>query len=129
MSEPDWRQLKRVLLQGGVQFRYVHRAVIELQDHYLELEAEALGAGYSAVEAATDASARLGDATVLATEILQHNELKAYWPAVNAGVAAVCDARQSIELNHSVVRWGQAAIAAALFTTSFLLVLKLLLLG
>ena len=74
----EFRHLQRLLLTGGVSSAVVARTMAELYDHYEDLEAEALESGCSQAEASTEALQRLGEARVLAEEILRHPEFKSW---------------------------------------------------
>ncbi len=87
MDRAQLKSLKRTLIRGGVATAYVSRTLAELHDHYDDLEAEALEAGYSEADASEEATQRLGEGRVIAGEILNRQELKSWafrWPWVPA---------------------------------------------
>ena len=45
MHSSQWNSLRSSLIQGGVPLWRAQRAIAELREHYLDLEAEALDAG------------------------------------------------------------------------------------
>ena len=50
MHKPEFDDLTRRLLAAGVAPRFVARTVEELSDHFQDIEADALAAGYAADE-------------------------------------------------------------------------------
>jgi hypothetical protein len=130
MHNSQWTLLRQSLIQGGVPFWRVGRTIAEFQDHYFDLEAEALRAGLSPDEAATDAAARLGDMSRLADEYLGHAELTTWWgksPALQlcaAGGTALWREQAGL-----AARWCFAAMTAALLTSTLLLVLHITIVG
>jgi protein TonB len=82
---PKRQELLRRLSDAGITPRCLLRLDAELQDHYVDLQREALAAEKSAVEASAEARLRLGDDDAIATEFLAHTELKLWiyrWPIV-----------------------------------------------
>jgi hypothetical protein len=130
MRNPQWKLLRQSLIQGGVPVWRVGRTIAEFQDHYFELEDEALRAGLNPDAAAADATARLGDISRLADEYLGHAELTTWWaksPALQlcaAGGAALWQEQSGL-----AARWCFAAMTAAVFTATLLLVLHVTIVG
>jgi hypothetical protein len=88
MPRPHFEDLELTLMHGGVAPYYVQRTMLELHEHYEDLESAALARGMSSEEAAREAHAMLGSEQTIASVILAHPELKAWscrWPR-----AAVC---------------------------------------
>lgn len=80
---PRRRELLRRLSDAGITPRCLLRLDAELQDHYVDLEREALAAEKSVAEASEEAWLRLGDDDAIAAEFLTHTELKLWiyrWP-------------------------------------------------
>ena len=80
---PRRQELLRRLSDAGITPRCLLRLDAELQDHYVDLEREALAAERSAAEASEEAQLRLGDDDAIAAEFLAHTELKLWiyrWP-------------------------------------------------
>jgi hypothetical protein len=130
MRDSQWQLLKHSLIQGGVPIWRVGRTIAELQDHYYELEEEALRAGLSQDEAAADAASRLGDMSQLANDYLDHADLTTWWgksQAVQLCAAGASDMWQ--EHSASAARWCFAVMTAALITTTMLLVLHVTIVG
>jgi hypothetical protein len=90
MATPNMRDgrlesLRLELLRGGVSPLYVDRTIVELGDHYADLESAALAAGQTPAEAARSAAAALGDQGELVAAILARTELLSFstrWPRV-----------------------------------------------
>jgi hypothetical protein len=130
MHNSQWAGLRRLLVQGGVPFWRIGRTMAEFQDHYTELNAEALRAGLDPQEASVDAADRLGDLSLLADEYVRHAELTTWWGRVP--VVQLCIAEGlCVWEQHSAVtmRWSLATMAAAVVTASMLLVLRLSIFG
>jgi hypothetical protein len=83
---PDPRQfeaLRLELLRGGTAPAYVERTVLELSEHYADLESDARAAGLDPIEAELRALEQLGDPRVIAAAVLARPELLAWdkrWP-------------------------------------------------
>jgi hypothetical protein len=78
MPDDRFEQLRFELTRGGVAQVYVERTLLELNEHYADLESAALAAGASADEAARSARAALGDETAIAAAVLSRRELKCF---------------------------------------------------
>lgn len=72
---PDFFDLSRNLLKGGIAPKYVKRTIIELQDHYTDLREAALNEGLSELEAESQARSSLGKEEDLLAEVLSKGEL------------------------------------------------------
>ncbi len=132
MSKPRFERLKRALLDGGVAGRYVQRTVLELQDHYTDIENEALAAGLSAHDAARQARAALGSEKSIAAVVIAHTELRDWthrWPraaryartAVLLIVLPVVPVLYCAYRGPSIARWSISASLALLLTGGLLL--------
>ena len=75
MREQRFESLRLELLQRGVSPVYVERTILELTEHYSDLELAALESGLGAEEAARTARATLGDERAIAAAVLAHPEL------------------------------------------------------
>ena len=75
MREGQFESLRLELLRRGVTPAYVERTVLELEEHYSDLENAALASGVGAGEAARLALATLGDERAIAAAVLAHPEL------------------------------------------------------
>jgi hypothetical protein len=90
MATPNMRDarlesLRLELLRGGVNPLYVDRTIVELGEHYADLESAALAAGQTPADAARSAAAALGNPSELAAAILARSELLSFstrWPRV-----------------------------------------------
>lgn len=83
MRDARFESLRLELLQSGVAPVYVERTILELREHYDDLEAAALATGLSAEEAARNADATLGNERLIASAILARTELLTFstrWP-------------------------------------------------
>ena len=130
----EFRHLQRLLLNGGVSSAAVTRTVAELYDHYEDLEAESIESGCSQEVATADALARLGDAKVLADEILRYPEFKSWafrwvWvPAVLRNFLIVTSLASMpvlvvVSRGPLIVRWCVSTGLAMLVTAGLLLLL------
>ena len=75
MREGQFESLRLELLRSGVNPVYVERTLLELEEHYVDLESAALASGLGANEAARVALASLGNERAIAAAILVHPEL------------------------------------------------------
>jgi len=132
MSKPRFERLKLALLEGGVASRYVQRTILELQDHYTDIENEAIAAGLSARDAAAQARAALGSNKSIASAVIAHTELRDWthrWPraaryaraAVLLVVLPVAPLLYCACRGPSIARWSISASLALLVTGSLLL--------
>lgn len=74
-ADSEINVLLEQLLALGVSPKYVSRLASELEDHYQDLEAEALRFGVPPEEASTDAKRRLGAFSAIASEFVKRPEL------------------------------------------------------
>src|SRR5262245_66268641 len=85
MPSREFDGLRLELLRGGVSPVYVERTILELGEHYEDLERDALGAGLSGDEAAQCARKLLGSEQAIAAAVLGRPELLSWsrrWPTV-----------------------------------------------
>jgi hypothetical protein len=85
MRDPQLESLRLELLRGGVSPLYVDRTIVELSEHYADLEGAALAAGQTPSEAARSAAAALGHESELVAAVLARHELLSFrtrWPRV-----------------------------------------------
>jgi len=75
MPDGQFESLRLELLRGGVAPAYVERTVLELGEHYADLENAALASGSSAEEASRVALAALGNPRAITAAILARPEL------------------------------------------------------
>src|SRR5262245_22433087 len=75
MREGQFESLRLELLRSGVTPVYVERTILELEEHYSDLESAALASGVDADEAARLALSTLGNERAIAAAILAHPEL------------------------------------------------------
>jgi hypothetical protein len=129
-SSEQFAALRRELLRCGVSPLYVERTILELNEHYEDLQNDALASGMSGEDAARTALARLGSEEVIAAAVMARPELLSWsrrWPTVALCVrsAATIGAMPAIPVlycvrNEEFTRWG-AAIASALVLVALLL--------
>ena len=129
MRDARFESLRLELLQSGVAPVYVERTILELREHYDDLEAAALAAGLSAEEAACDAHVTLGNERLIASAILARTELLAFstrWPrlahylqsAATIGALPGLPLLYCIEHRPELARWGVAlGVATTLMGT------------
>jgi hypothetical protein len=126
MPDTQFEALKLELLKGGVAPVYVARTILELEEHYADLERDALDLGLSANDAARAARTAIGDERALASAILARPELlewRSRWPRVAVwvrsaaaiGVLPGMPLMFCIEHRPEIARWGAAlGVAAAI---------------
>lgn len=135
MPEPAFAELEQRLLQGGIARRYVERTLLELREHYTDVEQDALASGVSRAEAAERARAALGDEHILADAVLAHPELRDWrrdWPRTAAcidsitliAVLPVAPVAYCAYRGTSIARWSVSASLATLMTAALLLALR-----
>jgi hypothetical protein len=112
MPDPRFEALRLRLARGGVAPAYVERTIVELTEHYLDLESAALAAGETAQAAADLARAALGDERAIAAAILSRPELLA-WSARHPRFAYCCELPGRplmfcIAHRPEIARWGVA---------------------
>jgi len=128
-GRPDFDALRMLLLQRGVSPFYARRTVNELEDHYEDLECDALAAGLAPSDAAEVARVQLGCAEAIAAAVLAHRELLDFdhrWPRVAgclksaAAVGALPGVPVAfcIDHNREIARWGSAVGSASVLMTS-----------
>lgn len=121
--------LRSELLRGGVSSRYVARTLLEIEEHFEDLEAAGLSAGLSAEEAARQASEALGDQRAIAAAVIAREELRDWqvrWPrvalclrqAATVGALPGLPLIFCIEHRPELARWSAAfGVASALVGT------------
>jgi hypothetical protein len=85
MRDERLESFRLELLRGGVNPVYVDRTIVELGEHYADLESAALAAGQTPADAARSAAAALGHESELVAAILTRHELLSFssrWPRV-----------------------------------------------
>ena len=70
MPEGQFESLRLELLRSGVTPVYIERTILELEEHYSDLENAALASGVDAHEAARVALATLGNERAIAAAVL-----------------------------------------------------------
>ncbi len=136
MPDERFESLRLELLRSGVAPLYVERTVLELGEHYADLEGAALAAGYGAEEAARAARAALGNEREIAAAILARPELLTFstrWPRVahclhSAATLPGLPLLYCIEHRPDLARWGVALGVATTLMGSILTVLNWLIL-
>jgi hypothetical protein len=131
MPSPTFANLQLALERAGVSPFYVQRTLLELGEHFEDLESDALAAGLSRNEAEALARAMLGNEQTIASVILAHPELRTWshrWPRaalclrVAVVVATLPEAPVTFCIDRSpvIARWGSAAGLAMLLVGSLL---------
>ena len=124
MRDAQFESLRLELLRSGVTPVYVERTIVELAEHYCDLESAALAAGLSADEAARIAHDTLGNERAIAAAILTHPELLTFstrhprvaqclQSAVAIGTLPGVPLLFCIEHRPELARWGAAVGLAA----------------
>jgi hypothetical protein len=140
MPRPRFAALEQALIRGGVAPFYVQRTLLELREHYEDLESDALAAGLPSEEAERLARAQLGNEQTIASVILAHPQLRAWnlrWPrAASCLKAAVivmtlpeAPALFFVDRGAAIARWSAAFGAAAVLVGSLLACLNYLIVG
>jgi hypothetical protein len=136
MPDERFESLRLELLRSGVAARYVERTIVELGEHYTDLESAELAAGYRGEEAARAARAALGNEREIAAAILARPELLTFstrWPRVahclhSAATLPGLPLLYCIEHRPDLARWGVALGVATALMGSILTVLNWLIL-
>jgi hypothetical protein len=119
MPDDQFEQLRLEITRGGVAQVYVERTLLELSEHYADLESAALAAGSSADEAARRAREALGDPREIAAVILSRRELLCFQArhprvanclhsAATIGAIPGLPLMYCIEHRPELARWGAA---------------------
>ena len=135
MPDPQLEALRLELRKCGVAPVYVERTIVELCEHYADLESAALAAGLSAEEAARTARAALGSERAIAAAILARKELltfSARWPrianclhsAATIGTIPGLPLLFFIEHRPELARWGVSLGLATTFMGGMLATLN-----
>jgi hypothetical protein len=130
MPRPGFEMLRSTLIRGGVAPRYVARTVLELREHYADLEEDALAAGLSPWEAAAEARERLGAEESLASAVLAHRELLTWrrrqrWiGAALVPLGELVSASPSAAGESMILRWSVSAGLGAVLTGALLLTMQ-----
>jgi hypothetical protein len=129
MPDREFHELKGQLLNGGIARIYVDRTILELREHYADLEGAALAAGLSSASAEEAARAALGSEEAISAAILARPELLAWnhrWPRVAACVTSVVFVGAVAEAPFvfcyhrapDILRWSAAGALAVLLVAS-----------
>jgi hypothetical protein len=135
MRDAQLESLRLELLKGGVTPFYVERTIVELAEHYADLESAALAAGLATDEAERSASAALGNGHAILAAILARPELLTFstrWPrvahclhsAAAIGTLPGLPLLFCIEHRPQLARWGAAVGVAATLMGSVLAALN-----
>jgi len=131
MPDGQFESLRLELLRSGVTPVYVERTILELAEHYSDLESAALASGLSADEAARVAGATLGNERAIAAAILTRPELLTFstrYPrvahylhsAATIGALPGLPLMFCIEHRPELARWGAAISVAVTLMGSIL---------
>lgn len=131
MRDGQFESLRLELLRSGVTPVYVERTILELAEHYTDLESAALACGSSADEAAHIALASLGSEQHIAAAIRAQPGLLTFstrYPrvaqclhsAATIGTLPGLPLMFCIEHRPELARWGAAISAAAMLMGSVL---------
>ena len=140
MREAQLESLRLELLRGGVSPLYVDRTIVELREHYADLESAALAAGQPPAEAARSAAAALGHENELLAAVLARHELLSFstrWPRVahclhsvaTIGTLPGLPLLYCIEHRPELARWSAAIGGATALMGSVLAALNWLIVG
>jgi hypothetical protein len=128
MPDGPFESLRLELLKSGVAPLHVDRTVVELREHFADLESAAIEAGYSAEEAARSARAALGSDRAIAAAILAQPALLRFstrWPRVALlGTLPGWPLIYCLEHRPELARWGVAISVATTIMGSVLATLN-----
>jgi hypothetical protein len=135
MPDGRFESLRLELLRSGVSPVYVERTILELAEHYADLESAALASGLCADDAARVASTAIGNARSIAGAILAQRELLTFstrhprvaqclQSAATIGTLPGLPLMFCIEHRPELARWGAALSLAATLMGSVLAVLN-----
>jgi hypothetical protein len=131
MRDSRFEALKLTLEKGGVAPVYIDRTLLELEEHYADLEQDGLASGLSSAEAASAAQAALGSERAIAEAVLARPELREWslrYPrfascmrsATTIGLIPGMPVMFCIEHRPELTRWATAVMAAATFVGAVL---------
>ena len=134
MREGRFESLRLELLRSGVTPVYIERTILELEEHYSDLENAALASGVDAHEAARVALATLGNERAIAAAVLAQPALLTFstrYPRVAqyltlSGLPLMFCIEHRPELTRWVAAVGLAAtlMGSVLATLNWLIVLR-----
>ena len=136
MRRPNFSRLRRQLIDLQVAPRHIRRTLLELEEHFDDLQGEALQQGLAADAASRYASSRLGNIDVLAQQIAARPELRC-WPYRYPNVARVVlpvayfallptvPLFLGVSRASSIARWGASLMLGAAITASMFLMLQI----
>ena len=135
MPDGQFEPLRLELLRSGVTPAYVERTILELVEHYADLESAGLASGLGADEAARAARAALGKEGELLAAILARPELLTFstrYPrvahclhsAATIGTLPGLPLMFCLEHRPELARWSAAVSAAAALMGSVLAALN-----
>ena len=136
MPARDFKNFERYLLDSGIRRRYARRAVLELNDHLEDLEADSRAQGMDGAAARNEADRRLGDLRDIADEIVQCQDLKTWpyrypalarvwFPVAYVALLPATPIIAGIERAPAIARWLTCAALGAAVTAAMMLVLQL----
>ena len=131
MPASRFEALKLTLQEGGVAPIYIDRTLRQLEEHYADLEQDALAAGLSRDEAARAAHTALGTERAIAEAVLARPELREWslrYPrvascvrsATTIGLIPGMPLMFCIEHRPELARWAAALMGAAAFMCAVL---------
>jgi hypothetical protein len=131
MPDAQFESLRLELLESGVAPVYVERTIVELREHYADLECAALEGGLGADEAARAALASLGSERAIAAAVLSRPELLtfrtrhprvAHYLHSAAAISTLPGLPLMFCIEHrpQLARWGVAISVAATLMSSVL---------
>jgi len=135
MPAPELTRLRAMLLEGGVAPCYVERTILELKEHYTDIEIDALNGGCSASAAAARARALLGSDAAIAAAVCAQQDLLCWsrrWPrcARSLHALALCAVLPAVpviycaERGGSIARWSASIGLAVLMTGALLFAMQ-----
>ena len=136
MPRPDFEWMRNEMLRNGVAARVVSRTVAELDEHFIDLEAEARQSGMTATDASAFAAHQLGDPRTLVEQVSRRSELRSWiyrYPGLArvilpvAWIVLLPATPVFVGVAHatSILRWTACLLLSALVTAAMMLIMQL----
>ena len=136
MPEHSFDGLRNYLLKSGIAPRHVKRTIAELNDHFDDLQLEAVSSGLSPTDTLAFAETRIGEHKLIARNMLARTELKLwvyrypriarlYLPVAYLLLLPAAPVFASAENVSAIARWGTSLMVSAAVTAAMLLLMQI----
>ena len=136
MPDPDFDGLRQHLLDAGVAPRHAGRTILELKEHYADLQDELMRGGLARDEAELEASQQLGPLEAIADLVTARTELRRWthrYPRIGRVVLPIAYALvlpmtpliAGIGYAPAIARWGAIMSLSAVITAAMFLAIQL----